>query len=221
MTTQPERTFLLRSCKSDFTAHDGFVWPHQVGAVVHPSRWNPDAVCGDGLHGFINGEGDAGLADWSNDAQWIVFSEESEHVVKLGQDKAKARSGRIEHVGQGATGRDRLIDCLAHLERIGRCGPTAMGVMRSGGDGSTLTGGDGSTLTGGDGSTLTGGDRSTLTGGDRSTLTGGENSILIFRWWDRAKNCMRLATADADKLKPNTPYTVKDGQIVEVVKQES
>jgi len=60
------------------------------------------------------------------------------------------------------------------------------GLIRSGGDGSTLTGGDRSTLTGGDrstltgghGSTLTGGDRSTLTGGDRSTLTGGHSSTL-------------------------------------------
>jgi len=87
----------------------------------------------------------------------------------------------------------------------------------TGGDGSTLTGGYGSTLTGGYGSTLTGGYGSTLTGGARSTLTGGYGSTLIFRWYVAGR--WRLATAEIDTLKAKTPYTVKDGKIVEALER--
>jgi len=168
--------YLLRSCNHDFTAHGGYRWPSEVGAECRPERWDPRPVCGDGLHGFLRGEGDAGLADWSERAQWLVFS--ADEVTVIDQQKAKAAHARIEHVGQGATGQERLRDCLAFMARAGQLGSMAMGVVREGGDGSTLTGGDGSTLTGGDGSTLTGGYGSTLTGGDGSTLTGGNRSTL-------------------------------------------
>ena len=190
----PSRVYLLRSCRSDFRAHGGYLWPSVVGAECHPERWDPSPVCGDGLHGFVNGEGGAGLADWSDAAQWIVFSAPINQVVALGPSKSKAAVARIEHVGVGDTGADRRRSCLAFLARIGRLGPAAMGVQRQGGDGSTLT------------------------GGARSTLTGGSNSILIFRWWDYVACCMRLVVGDG-KLKPNTAYTVRDCAIVEVERE--
>jgi hypothetical protein len=204
------RTYLLRSCNNDFTAHGGYQWPHVVGAECRPVMWDPEAECGNGLHGFVNGEGDSSLANWGNEAQWIIFSAPSDQVTAIGPQKSKSSVARIEHVGVGGTGSDRRLSCIQYLESIGRLGLMAMGVMRQGGARSTLTGGARSTLTGGA--------RSTLTGGDGSTLTGGGECTMIFRWYDYANARWRLATADETVLKPNTPYTVKDGKIVEVVK---
>lgn len=275
MQTDTSRVFLLRSCSSDFTSFDGFQWPSTVGAECRPEAWNPEPECGDGLHGFVNGEGDAYLADWSDSAQWLVFSAPATEVVAVDRDKSKAAVARIEHVGVGETGADRLRSCLDYLASIGRLGPMAMGVVRQGGDDCTLTGGDYSRLTGGDYSrlmggrysalaggrgchlmggahsvltggnysTLTGGAHSVLTGGDHCTLTGGHHStlesgdhstltgdygatltggpgsVLVFRWWDRKRQCSRLAVAVVGvDAKPNTPYTVRDGKIVEVEK---
>ena len=81
---------------------------------------------------------------------------------------------------------------------------------------STLTGGDYSTLTGGDVSTLTGGYCSTLTGGNDSTLTGGNDSTLIWKIWDGSRYRITCAYVGEDGIKPNVPYTIEDGKVVEV-----
>ena len=214
-----ERIYLLRSCNADFSsAHDGsFVWPSTVGAEVEPRAWDPTPECGNGLHGFVRGEGDSSLADWSKSAQWLVFSADPADVIDLQGRKAKVRVARVEHVGQGATGQDRRLDCLAYLDRIGRCGAAAMGVMRQGGDRSTLTGGDRSTLTGGYGSTLTGGYRSTLTGGYGSTLTGGYRSTLTAKWWDGTRYRITIGYVGEDGIKADKPYRLNDkGKFCEV-----
>ena len=205
-----ERIYLLRSCNADFSsARDrSFVWPSTVGMEVQPCAWNPAPTCGGGLHGFVRGEGDASLADWSKTAQWLVFSADPADVVNIGR-KAKVRIARVEHVGQGAAGQDRRLDCLAYLDRLGQCGAAAMGVMRQGGYYSTLTGGDRSTLTGGDCSTLTGGDGSTLTGEDRSTLSA--------RWWDGARYRITIGYVGENGIEAGKPYRLNDkGKFCEV-----
>ena len=123
----------------------------------------------------------------------------------------------------------------AHFEHVkSRCTNE-----KEGGDRSALTGGDRSALTGGDSSALTGGDRSALTGGYRSALTGGISSVLrggvnsrfkgdIYSFFicDEWKYDVKLkrdfyvpiahAFVDGEKIKPDTWYTVKDGEYVEV-----
>ena len=212
------RVYLLRFCEHDFaSAHDRtFIWPSVVGTDVHPRRWNPEPTCGDGLHGFVRGEGDASLADWSDSAQWLVFSADSADVVAIGEQKSKARVARVEHVGQGETGAARRLDCLVYLERIGQCGAFAMGVMRQGGHGSTVTGGDRSTVTGGDGSTVTGGYGSTVTGGDGSTVMGGNHSALSVRWWDGARYRIAVAYVGEDGIEAGARYKVNAGKFVQV-----
>ena len=86
----------------------------------------------------------------------------------------------------------------------------------AGGYGSTLTGGNYSTLTGGNYSTLTGGNYSTLTGGNYSTLTGGNGSTLIWKIWDGSFYRITVAYLGEDGIKPNVPYTIEDGKVVEV-----
>ena len=94
----------------------------------------------------------------------------------------------------------------------------------TGGDWSALTGSYGSALTGGYGSALTGGSRSALTGGDGAVLYGGEYaklrggmwSVLAFQVWKGCKIVgIKTAVVDGETYKPDTWYTLKNGEIVE------
>ena len=133
--------YVLRTCAADMTSYGGFVWPRE--GVVEAPDWQPTADCGRGLHGFLWGEGDGSLADWSRDAVWIV-SRINEWIDLDG----KVKFPRAEVVFSGSR-----EDATAKIRELGANGAVI---------GSTLTGGDYSLLTGGDGSILTGGDGSIL-----------------------------------------------------------
>lgn len=63
----PKRVYLLRSCDHDFSNRDCFAWddeivfrwPTEIGAELRADHWTSDLSCGegDGLHGFVGGEG--------------------------------------------------------------------------------------------------------------------------------------------------------------------
>ena len=71
---------ILRTCGANMKSHGGFQWPRS-GPVSAPD-WNPAPECGNGLHGFLRGEGDGSLADWSSNAVWLVA--EVDTFVDLG-----------------------------------------------------------------------------------------------------------------------------------------
>jgi hypothetical protein len=185
-------TYVLRTCRKDMRAYNGFVWP-ESGPVSAPD-WNPEPVCGGGLHGLLMGIGDISYLSWDSNAKWFVVAVDSGSVVDL-DDKVKVPSGNVVYCGDRDGAVSFLVQNGGDVTKIPftyqRCGndstltggdySTLIGGHRStltGGNYSTLTGGDCSTLTGGNCSTLTGGNRSTLTGGDYSTLTGGDCSTL-------------------------------------------
>ncbi len=231
------KVLILRSCHAGFKARGGFQWPNQVGAVVTPARWDSSAECGNGLHGFLKGEGCGSLADWSETAEWLVIEADTTSVVNLGGEKVKVPQCVIVYVGQGDSAVAKRIDCLAFMASKGQLGEAPIGRVAlalgdrstlTGGDRSTLTGGDRSTLTGGDGSTLTGGYRSTLTGGDgstltgghRSTLTGGDGSTLLFKFWHDSKGrCLRkmFTIGDDDCVVAGVKYRMNEAGILEQV----
>ena len=101
---------ILRSCNADFTSeYDlSFQWPNQIGAEVFPKIWDPNSTCGNGLHGFMGGEGDSYLADWSDSAQWIVFT--GDIMVNIHDAKVKTNKATIVYIGQGVTAFDRFQD---------------------------------------------------------------------------------------------------------------
>ena len=47
----------LRTVKQDGTEDNGFKWP--IYGYVEAPDWNPKAECGNGLHGYLRGAGDA------------------------------------------------------------------------------------------------------------------------------------------------------------------
>src|SRR5438094_6525314 len=97
-----ETALVLCTCNADMTAYGGFKWP-QSGRVKAPD-WNPAAVCGEGLHGLLWGEGDAGHLNWSGDAKWLVVRVSAAEVVDL-CGKVKFPAGEVVYCGDrvGAT----------------------------------------------------------------------------------------------------------------------
>jgi hypothetical protein len=161
-------TYMLRTCDKNMRAYHGFVWP-ESGPVSAPD-WNPEPVCGGGLHGLLMGIGDISHLSRDSNAKWFVVAVDSGSVVDL-TGKVKVPSGNVVYCGD----RDGAVSFL--VQNGGDVTKIPFTYQRCG-DYSTLTGGDYSTLTGGDYSTLIGGHRSTLTGGNDSTLTGGYDSTL-------------------------------------------
>jgi hypothetical protein len=204
--------YILRTCNVYMQSHGGFQWPTE--GVVEAPDWNPAPKCGNGLHGFLWGEGDAALADWSDSAKWIVAKVAATDIVDLG-GKVKFPRAEVVFVGNRF---DATQFIREHGARGAIIGITLTGgecSTLSGGARSTLTGGARSTLTGGEGSTLTGGEGSTLTGGYGSTLTGGEGSTISIRYYDGARYRIAVAYVGESGIEPNVPYKVNNkGQFV-------
>ena len=186
--------YILKTTRVGGLTYNDFQWPTEVGAKVTAPDWNPEPECGNGLHGWLNGEG-VGTVGYINTEGciWMDLGVEGE-VVEL-QGKVKFKECTILHVGDQLSAtkflRNLVPESRAMLgeqllvgdnttEMTGDYGSITGGNWSTltGGNWSTLTGGNDSTLIGGYRSALTGGNESTLTGGDRSTLTGGYGSTL-------------------------------------------
>ena len=91
---------------------------------------------------------------------------------------------------------------------------------------SALQGGNRSALQGGNWSALQGGYMSALQGGDMSVMRGGAESKFKGGMWavfacevendDGEIVAMKTAVVDGETIKPDTWYTLKDGEFVEV-----
>jgi hypothetical protein len=211
------KAYILRQCAPDMTSHRGFKWP-ESGEVSAPD-WKATAGCGNGLHGFLWGEGDGSLANYSPKNKWLVA--EIDEWIDLG---GKVKSPRANVVFCGT-----MHDAAAEIRRLGARG-AVIGSTNTGGNRSTNTGGFRSTNTvgdysantggdysknfGGDHSTNTGGFRSTNTGGIGSTNTGGIGSILQWRVWDGERDRMLTAYVGEDGIKHNVAYTNDGMKIV-------
>jgi hypothetical protein len=191
--------YILRCNASDLTSNNKFQWVSN-GAVEAPD-WQPTEECGNGLHGWLWGEGEHTVSyHWDNQKAvwlvaavwltdvidlegkvkfpraWVVYSgnrdEATREIVKLGSKKP------VMFVNLTAGDNESLVGGF-QARLTGGNYSTNKGGIRStntGGYGSTNTGGYGSTNKGGNGSTNTGGDYSTNTGGYNSTNKGGDYS---------------------------------------------
>ena len=176
-------SLVLRVCRADGTSQGGFQWPLEVGAEVVAPDWKNTTACGNGLHGWLYGQGDHSCVSyWADDAaKWLVLEVESAGIVML-DGKCKFERCIVRFVGNRTAAAAYVIEHEPQSSNVAVIGASLrVGAKQSGLVGAlgTLTGGDHSTLTGGEYSTLTGGEYSTLIGGYGSTLTGGEYSTLI------------------------------------------
>jgi hypothetical protein len=172
----PEYCYVLRNCKEGGVSHNGFVWP-QSGPVEAPD-WNPEPVCGGGLHGWLGAMGDMALGHGEDAPVWVVVKVDRALIVELG-GKVKFPRGEVVYYGS-------VDGAVAHLASVGVCGyrgtstSGTRGTSTSGTRGTstsgtrgTSTSGYGGTSTSGDGGTSTSGTRGTSTSGSRGTSTSG------------------------------------------------
>jgi hypothetical protein len=170
MTKPQPYSLVLRTCNEDLTSKNNFKYPSK-GKVTCPD-WNQTPTCGGGLHGFLWGCGKGSLANWNDNAKWLVIKVLNKNLVNIDNQKCKFKTGFVVFCGSRKDATDYLLQHPSALDK------PVIGCYKIGGEKSILTGGKCSTLTGGNWSTLTGGDKSTLTGGFKSTLSGGDDSTL-------------------------------------------
>ena len=184
---------VLKSIAANMKAYGGFQWP-ESGAVSAPD-WKPTEECGNGLHGWLWGAGDAGLRCMDDDAKWLVLSVPSD-FVDLGQ-KVKFPSCEIKYLGD----RETAVAIIQHYAPGGT--PAMFG---------TATAGDEGTATAGDEGTATAGNRGTATAGYRGTATAGDEGVIIIHWWDIAaeKKRRKIALVDGLTILPGVKYRLND-----------
>jgi hypothetical protein len=86
----------LRTTDKDGKAYNGFQWPMEVGAIVTAPDWNPTAKCGHGLHGLLDGLGEASNLSFAADAVWWIV--EADDAIDLDQ-KHKFKSCKVVAFG--------------------------------------------------------------------------------------------------------------------------
>ena len=160
---------ILRTCSADMRSYGGFQWPRS-GPVAAPD-WNPAPECGNGLHGFLRGEGNGALADWSSYAVWLVA--EVETFVDLG-GKVKFPNAEVIFVGTRLEATALVKARYPDAAVIGANVAVGEGRVAVVGNYGTATAGDGGTATAGKGGTATAGYSGTATAGDGGTATAGD-----------------------------------------------
>jgi hypothetical protein len=179
---------VLRVCGPKGESHGGFVWPLEPGSVAKAPDWSKRKECGQGLHGWLYGQGDHSCTDrWGNEgAQWLVVEVESDSIIELG-GKVKFPEGIVRFAGDAKSATDYLWE---HEPRsravavIGACraekqdgAVVAVGALgtATAGDSGTATAGYSGTATAGDSGTATAGYSGTATAGDSGTATAGDS----------------------------------------------
>jgi len=192
-----EKHLILRTCNADMTSRNGFKWPRS-GHVAAPD-WNPEPECGNGLHGFLRGEGDGGLADWSSDAVWLVAEVETyvdlegkvkfpaAHVIFAGSRLeataiVKARYPDAAVIGANVAVEDGRVAVVGYqgTATAGRRGTATAGNC------GTATAGYRGTATAGNRGTATAGNCGTATAGYRGTATAGDYGTATAGYWGTA-----------------------------------
>ena len=172
-----ETSLVLRVCRPDLTSHSGFSWPADVGAEVSAPDWKKNKECGNGLHGWLYGQGDHSCVSyWENaDAKWMVLEVPSTEIVMLG-GKCKFPNARVRFIGTKSEAADFIIanePKSLNVAVIGACMKVGDGEVIQVGALGTATAGESGTATAGYRGTATAGYRGTATAGYRGTATAG------------------------------------------------
>ena len=135
---------VMRTCDAERQGYGGFQYPKR-GAVSAPD-WKQNNECGQGLHGWLWGEGDGALGDWSAEAVWLVLEVVSTSIVSLG-GKVKFPGGTVVHCGNRDTASRFLVARGGDPTKV-------IGYTATAGDGGTATAGVRGTATAGYGGTV-------------------------------------------------------------------
>ena len=88
-----ETVLVLRSCYSNLTSFGGFKW--KEAGIVEALDFIKNDQCGNGLHGFLWGEGNSNLAiPFHIDAKWLVVKVNKDDIIDL-SGKVKYPKGEV------------------------------------------------------------------------------------------------------------------------------
>ena len=190
---------VLRCVPPSMRTTNEFLWP-ESGPVECPD-WQPHAECGNGLHGWLWGEGDLSASGgvWEMpDAKWLVVCVAKKDVVELG-GKVKYPRGEVVFCGTREAAANKICE-------LGASGSVHFATRAAGNHG---------TATAGDYGTATAGDSGTATAGYSGTATAGNLGTVAIRWYDAKQERYRLAIGEVgiDGIAANVAYVVRDGKI--------
>ena len=193
-----------------------FLWPES--GSVECSDWKPTAECGNGLHGWLWGEGDLSASGgvWEmTDAKWLVVRVAKADVVDLG-GKVKFPRGEVVFCGTREAAANRICELGAVGAVHFRTATAGTRGTATAGYAGTATAGYAGTATAGDAGTATAGTRGTATAGDAGTATAGDEGIVAIRWYDEDQRRYRLARGlvGENGIEANVAYVVRDGKFV-------
>ena len=248
--TAPATSLVLRVCRPDYTSHSSFSWPSEIGVEVAAPDWKKNKECGNGLHGWLYGQGDHSCVSyWENDeAKWMVLEVPSADIVMLG-GKCKFPSAKVRYIGTRSAAADFIIAnepkalnvavigaCLkvgdGEVVQVGSLGTATAGESGTATAGyrgtatagyrGTATAGYRGTATAGESGTATAGESGTATAGNYGTATAGESGEIRIRWWDSKAQRYRtkIGYVGEDGIKADTAYKLNDNNEFEEVKEE-
>jgi hypothetical protein len=209
--------YVLKQVSPQMTAHGGFKWPES--GPVSCDDWDPTPRCGGGLHGWLRGEGNGGLADNSPECRWLILRVEKKDIVDL---QGKVKFPRAEVIACGprheivAEMRSLCPDASVIYSTVAKSNQQAAaagdGGQASAGDGGQASAGYGGQASAGYGGQASAGARGQASAGARGQASagargqasagyGGQASAgakgtLIIRWWDYAADRYRVAVGD-------------------------
>ena len=158
-----EKVLVLRTCNSELKSYGGFQWKEK--GIVEAPDFKATKECGNGLHGFLWGEGYGNLASWNDTDKWLVCEVNKKDIIDLG-DKVKFLKCKVVFCGNRKEATDYIIS-------NGAQGKAVIGAYVITGDNGTSKSGHYGTSTSGYYGTSTSGYNGTSKSGHYGTSTSG------------------------------------------------
>jgi hypothetical protein len=211
-----QTSLILRVCRADMTSRNGFKWP-EVGQEVVAPDWHKKAECGNGLHGWLYGQGDHSCAEYwqAPNAKWLVLEADSDSIVMIG-GKCKVPKAIVRFVGDVKSATDYLWEHEPRsrdVEVIGACrADKREGAQVRVGALGTATAGALGTATAGYSGTATAGYSGTATAGYSGTATAGLYGAISILYYDAKRDAYRrrVGEIDGETLKAGVAYRLDD-----------
>ena len=232
-----DHVLVLKTVDKDMKSYGGFQWPKK--GYVKCDDFDPEPECGNGLHGFLKGEGSGLLANWDQDAAWLVLEVLESKIIDL-EGKVKFPDCNVLYAGERSVATKMIYD-VYHTAVIGgtatagyhgtatagyhgtataghrgtaTAGDRGTATARDDGTATagnygTATTGDYGTATAGHRGTATAGYRGTATAGNYGTATTGHFGIIQIAYYDGRRK-VKIGYIEEDGLKANVAYVLND-----------
>lgn len=84
---QDMKYLILRNCLPEGRSHNEFQWNLEIDGITKAPDWNSVPECGQGLHGWLWGEGNAYSSNYNNSSVWLVCEIDKYVVIDSGKVK--------------------------------------------------------------------------------------------------------------------------------------